>query len=113
MPVRHQHQLDRMHDLNNGGFLAHRSRMENEDETEILRCSSHAFCPIGADVGQVLWFEGESTAFCGGGIMTPSKTVRCAIYSLIKITNSRMIAIGQSPISPFVFENSSLLNTQF
>ena len=33
--VRHQHPLDRMHDLNNGGFLAHRSRMENEDETEI------------------------------------------------------------------------------
>ena len=37
--VRHQHQLDRMHDLNNGGFLAHRSRMENEDETEIRNTS--------------------------------------------------------------------------
>ena len=24
------------------------------DEPEILRCSSHAFCPIGADVGHVL-----------------------------------------------------------
>ena len=32
--VRHQPQLDRMHDLNNGGFLAHRNLMENEDETE-------------------------------------------------------------------------------
>ena len=39
-PVRHQHQLDRMHDLNNGGFLAHRSRMENEDETEIRNTSA-------------------------------------------------------------------------
>jgi RTX calcium-binding nonapeptide repeat (4 copies)/Protein of unknown function (DUF2974) len=37
--VRVQRQLDRMHDLNNGGFLAHRSRMENEDETEIRSTS--------------------------------------------------------------------------
>jgi hypothetical protein len=33
--VRHQHQLDRMHGLKNGGFLVHRNRMENDDETEI------------------------------------------------------------------------------
>jgi CRISPR/Cas system CMR-associated protein Cmr3 (group 5 of RAMP superfamily) len=37
--VRVQRQLDRMHDLNNGGFLAHRSRMESEDETEIRNTS--------------------------------------------------------------------------
>ncbi len=32
--VRHQRQLDRMHDLNNGGFLPHRRRVENADEIE-------------------------------------------------------------------------------
>ena len=34
LAVRVQPQLDRMHDLNNGGFLVHRNRMENEGETE-------------------------------------------------------------------------------
>ncbi|MFN0192910.1 MAG: integrase core domain-containing protein [Aestuariivirga sp.] len=31
--------MDRLHDLKNGGFLAHRSRMEKEDETEIRNTS--------------------------------------------------------------------------
>ena len=35
MTARLQHQLDRMDDLNNGGFLALRGRMENEYEAEI------------------------------------------------------------------------------
>ncbi|MBZ0262669.1 MAG: hypothetical protein K8F90_18960, partial [Hyphomicrobiales bacterium] len=33
--VRVQNSLDNLHDLNNGGFLAHRSNMESADETEI------------------------------------------------------------------------------
>lgn len=35
MTARLQHQLDRMDDFNNVGFLALRSRMENEYEAEI------------------------------------------------------------------------------
>ena len=33
--VRVQAQLDRLHDLNNGGFLAHRSNTESKNETEV------------------------------------------------------------------------------
>jgi|GEM_PF-4469311 len=40
MVARLQHSWDRMHDLKTGGFLAHRSPLENEDETEIRAASS-------------------------------------------------------------------------
>ena len=33
------------------GFLSHLRSPYDYDEPEILRCSSHTFCPIGADVG--------------------------------------------------------------
>jgi hypothetical protein len=33
--VQVQHQLERMQDLNTGGFLDHGNYMENDDETEI------------------------------------------------------------------------------